>query len=481
MNGYRKILVSLIMKKIIIAGLLSLPGFCAVAQQGYDIKFNINGLKDTTVYLGHFYGESTYVKDTARVNSKGEFTFDGNKALPSGVYFLVMNKTRVFDFVINKDQHFKITTDASAYVQEAKVEGDIDNELFFRNLHNNSDRNKEASPFVKIMQDSLASAEKKNAARSELQKINEKVMDFQRSVIEKHPDAIVSKIFKANMTPQIPAPLQGSERKDDALEYYREHYWDNFDLADESLLRLNEPLYRKKVEDYLDRLFMQHPDTLTKAINELVQVAKQNQETYKYLVWTATMKYQQPEIMGLDEVFVNVYDTYFASGEMDFWANASLKKNLKEQADKYRLSLIGNKAPNMTMLDANEKPRSLHDIKSKYTIIYFFDPDCGFCKKETPVIKNFYDKTPLDVEVFAVSADTSMSKMRNYIKDMGMNWITVNGPRTYTRPYQEMYDANSTPTIFILDENKKIIAKKLPAARIEEFIKNYERRNSKVN
>jgi peroxiredoxin len=469
------------MKKILIAGLLLMTEFYAVAQQGYTIEFNINGLKDTTVYLGHFYGESTYVKDTARVNSKGEFTFDGNKQLPAGIYFLVMNKTRVFDFVVNKDQKFKITTDASAYVPKAKVEGDIDNELFFQNLHYNMGRNEEASPFVKVMQDSLASEERKKAARNELQKINEKVMAFQRSIIEKHPDAVVSKIFKANMPLQVPDAPQGAEDSDYALKFYREHYWDNLDLADETMLRLSEPLYRKKVEDYLDRLFMQHPDTLTEAINRLAQIAKENEETYKYFVWTVTMKYQQPEIMGLDEVFVNIYDTYFASGEMDFWANSSLKKNLKEQADKYRLSLIGKKAPNMTMLDENEQPKSLHDINSKYTIIYFFDPDCGFCKKETPVLKKYYDKTPLDVEVFAVSADTSMSKMRNYIKDMGMNWITVNGPRTYTRPYQEMYDAASTPTIFILDEDKKIIAKKLPAGRIEEFINNYERRNKSPN
>ena len=464
------------MKKILISGFLSLLALNVVAQQGYNIDFKINGLKDTTVYLGHFYGESTYVKDTAKVNGSGEFTFDGSKKLPAGVYFLVMNKTRIFDFVINKDQEFKITTDASAYVPKMEVAGDIDNELFLKNLHFNAEMNQKASPYVQVMRDSLASDEEKSAARDQLQKVNEKVMAFQNSLIEKYPDAVISKIFKASRNPEIPNTPE-AKGNDNGLTYYRRHYWDNFDLADETLLRLNEPVYKKKVEEYLDRLFTQHPDTLTNAIHQMVQVAKKNEETYKYLVWTMIMKYQQPEIMGLDEVFVNIYDTYFASGEMDYWANAPLKKNLKEQADKYRLSLIGNKAPNMTMLDQNEKPKSLHDINSAYTIIYFFDPDCSHCKKETPVLKDFYDKTSLDVEVFAVSADTSMSKMRNYIKDMGMNWITVNGPRTYTRPYQEMYDAFSTPTIYVLDQDKKIIAKKLSAARIEDFLKNYERRN----
>ena len=62
----------------------TLVSFCLLiatlswAQPAYKLDFKISGLKDTTVYLGYYYGESTFVKDTARINSKGEFTFDEN-------------------------------------------------------------------------------------------------------------------------------------------------------------------------------------------------------------------------------------------------------------------------------------------------------------------------------------------------------------------------------------------------------------------
>jgi thiol-disulfide isomerase/thioredoxin len=238
---------------------------------------------------------------------------------------------------------------------------------------------------------------------------------------------------------------------------------------------MQRPIYQEKIAEYLDRLFVPQADSITKAIEKVVAKAKKNQETYKYAVRIAVFKYQQPEIMGLDEVYVNLYDKYFDSGQMDFWANAQLKRILKEQADRLRKSLVGKTGANLIMQDSNLKPRSMYDIKNKYTLLFIFDPDCGHCKEETPKLVNFYNKKKFDIEVYAVSADTSMSKMRTYIKDMNMKWITVNGPRTYVGAYQDLYDAMTTPTLYILDQRKKIIGKKIPAEKVEEFLTQHER------
>src|SRR5688572_27735376 len=85
----------------------------AQTNSGYAIDFKVNGLKDTTAYLGYFFSEQTYIRDTARVNSKGEFSFTGKTALQQGSYFLVLNKSRLMDLVIGPDQHFSIETDTA--------------------------------------------------------------------------------------------------------------------------------------------------------------------------------------------------------------------------------------------------------------------------------------------------------------------------------------------------------------------------------
>ena len=462
-------------------GLLTLILFLSVqafAQSGYKIRFKVDGWKDTTAYLGYYYGESTFVKDTAKVNHTGEFVFDGKQTLPQGVYFLVLNKTRIFELVVGKNQNFAMQTNSADYVKNMIVTGDVDNKLFFENMVFNMERHQEAEPFIKIIQDSSLSEDQKKEAREGFTKINEKVMSYQDKVIQEHPTTLTARIFKANKAIKIPDPPKKADGSIDStfqLKWYREHFFDNFDLADDALIRMPRPIYQEKITEYLDKLYAPQADTLKKALSRVVAKAKKNQETYKYAVWVAVLKFQNPEIMGLDEVFVHLNDNYFANGEMDFWANAQMKKNLKDHADRLRKSLIGQKGANLIMQDLQHKPRELYNIKNKYTVLYIFDPDCGSCKKETPKLVEFYNKKKFDVEVYAVSADTSMVKMRDYIKEMNMKWITVNGPRTYVGPYQDLYDASTTPTLYVLDNQKKIIGKKIPAEKLEEFLTQYER------
>jgi peroxiredoxin len=163
---------------------------------------------------------------------------------------------------------------------------------------------------------------------------------------------------------------------------------------------------------------------------------------------------------------------------MDYWASASIKKSLKDYAEKLRPSLVGKTGANLIMQDQNLQSRSMYDIKNKYTILFIFDPDCGHCREETPKLVEFYNKshTKLDFEVFAVSSDTSMVKMKNFIKEFKTPWITVNGPRSYLpQHYSHFYHSDTTPALYILDNKRKIIAKKLPVKQLEDFFTKHEK------
>lgn len=468
------------MRTLILLVALAAGMASASAQNGYRINFKINGWKDTTVYLGHYYGESTYLKDTARVNKAGEFHFDGAKPLSPGVYFVVLDKTKIFELVVGSNQKFSMETGAPDFVKNMKVSGDIDNKLFFENMIFNMERHLEAEPLMKVIKDSTLTEDQKKSAREAFTKINDKVMTYQKDIITKHPNTITALIFRAGMPVQVPDPPKKSDGTLDStfqLRWYREHFFDNFDLANEALIRMPRPIYSEKVAEYLDKLFVPQPDSIMKAIDFIAQKAKKTQETYKYAVWTALLKYQQPEIMGMDEVYVRLFDKYYASGEMNFWVTERIKKSLKDYADQLRKSLIGKTGPNMIMQDKDFKPRSMYDLKAKYTILFIFNPDCGHCREETPHLVEFYNKsrTRFNFDVYAVSTDTSMAKMRNFIKEFKLPFTTVNGPRTYVGSYGDLYDAQTTPSLFILDSRKKIIAKKLSPEKLEDFFLQYEK------
>lgn len=460
--------------KIYLAVFVLIFPVLAFAQQGYKIDFQIEGLRDTTVYLGYYYGEGTYLKDTAFIDKSGGFSFEGKDKLPAGIYFTVLDKTRLFDFIIGENQSFKISSNQKDYMQHLKSLNDAENELFFDHMKFIYKNNLLVQPYLEILKDSTANESAKQQAREKAREIDSLVQKYQQTLIDKNAELLAAKLIVAQQALIVPEEIQQDRQR--VLKFYREHFWDGFDLSNDALLRFPQPIYRQKVEDYLGNLFPQDADTLMAAINRLVEEAKKNQETYKYLIWNLTLNYQNPKIMGLDAIFVRLYDTYFSSGEMDYWANDKLKENLKTRADQLRNSLIGKLAPNLIIQDLDGKPRALESIKSRYTVIYFYDPDCGFCKKETPKLRDFKKNTALDVNIYAVCADSSLIKMTKYIEEMEIgDWINVNGPRTYSKHYKTVYDANTTPTIYLLDERKKIIAKKIAADKIQPFLDSYEK------
>lgn len=457
-----------------------ISSFSAEAQTGYKIDLTIKGLKDTTVYLGFYYGESTIIADTARVNSLGAASFVGSKTLVHGAYFLVLDKTRLFEFVISTDQHFSLETSAPDYVRAMVVKGDIDNKLFYDYIFFNIERRKETEPVVKILRDSTLSNENKIDAREAFAKINEKVMAHQNELVDKYPETMTARLVNAMRPIVVPPPPVNPDGSIDStfqFRYYRDHFFDHLNLKDDATIRLPRPLYQEKLGEYLDKLFIQNPDTLSKEIDRLAAMVKSNKECYKYLVWMCVVKYQNHDIMGLDAIYVHLFDKYFASGEMNFWINEAVKKNLKENADRMRLSLIGKKAPNLVMQDKDLQPKALYDINKKYTLIFFFSPDCGHCRSETPKLVEFYNtnKIKYNFEIYAVDVDTSLLKMNNFIKEMKTPWITVSGPRSYVGPYRDLYDAPTTPTLYIIDARKKIIAKKLPTGQLEDFFEKHEK------
>jgi len=178
--------------------------------------------------------------------------------------------------------------------------------------------------------------------------------------------------------------------------------------------------------------------------------------------------------MGFDEIFVHMVDNYYAKGKA-YWADSSVVKTLAERSNELRNALIGSFAQNLILLDTNGSFKSLYNYPAEYMIVLFYESDCSHCKKEINELKKWYPENKYGTEIFAVCTDTSLVKWKNYIVKNELDWIHVNGTRSVTQDYHHLYDIRTTPTIYLLDEKKKIIAKRLKTDQLFPFIKNYEK------
>src|SRR5688572_13861467 len=111
------------MRLIVLTFLVLLISMVSVGQPrpGDQLDFKVKGWKDTTIYLGYFQGDQTFVKDTASVNAQGDFSFEGSKPLLQGVYILVLDKARMIDFVVSEDQRFMLEADKDDMIRSMKV------------------------------------------------------------------------------------------------------------------------------------------------------------------------------------------------------------------------------------------------------------------------------------------------------------------------------------------------------------------------
>jgi thiol-disulfide isomerase/thioredoxin len=181
--------------------------------------------------------------------------------------------------------------------------------------------------------------------------------------------------------------------------------------------------------------------------------------------------------MGMDEVFVALGKKYYLTGEA-YWVNETVLKRMTKRINTLDRLIIGKVAPNMIMQDTNMQLVSMQDTKAKYTLVIFWDPDCGHCKSEIKALKPWMDENgdKYGIKIFSVCSDTSIVKWKTKINEYKIHdWINVDGPRSLTENYHDLYDIISTPTIYLLDENKKILAKRLNWKQTTDYIKrNFE-------
>ncbi|MCY4419364.1 MAG: thioredoxin-like domain-containing protein [Cytophagales bacterium] len=447
-------------------------------EEGYRVDLEVRGVSDSTLVLGFYYKNKTYAKDTAQADAGGNFIFQGEKSLKHGFYFVMLNNRILFQIVMGQDQFFSITCDRKDYVGTIQVEGSLENELFFDGLKRNVKLYKEASPFLSILKDSTHEKLVRLNAQRRVESARKKMRKYRDSLANQHPKLIISRFIRASQN--ISPPDTDSEGKrlntDQRYNYLKRHYFDHIDLSDPLMLRLPEDLLERRVEEYLDKLSPPQADSIIHSIEYISGLSKDEPEMLNHLIWIFTRKYQEPEFMGLDKVMVHLHDNYYATGKMDSWANETMKKHIKKHADQVRKSLIGEVAPNLVLQDIQLKPAALYGLKNTYRVVYLYDPDCGGCKRETPRLLDFYQNTHFDVGIYAVSVDSSMQKMRDYVQEVGMqDWVNVCGARSYGQNLFETYDAARTPTLLVLNQKHEIIAKKIPSDKIEVFLENYEK------
>ncbi len=455
------------MKRLFIYMLIFAAFSHVVFGQKYTIKITVENFSDSIAYLGYHFADKRFVQDTLPVDSNHTVIITSNTPYKSGLYFFYTPAV-YFEFIVNEPEII-LQTKGEDYVANMQVikseENRIFNEMQLYVTGKRKTYGKLAARADSLKEDSLAL----DQIRKKLKAIDTSVKEYQNELITRHPDTFVARMVAAMQKPEIPDSLNGNDNEHSIkrYQYYKNHFFDGVDLADAGLLR--SPIFHQKIAEFLDKVIIQNPDSVIQEIDFLLNAAAENDEVYRYMLVTLTNKYETSSIMGMDKVFVHLVEQYYLTGTAE-WVDADMLQKLSDRIATLKPNFIGNQAPPLILNDTLLTTVSLYDVHADYTILYFYDPDCGHCKKKTPVLYEAYGNLRnKNIEVLAINITTNTDRWKEYITENEFDWINLMDSfgRSDFRYY---YDVRSTPTLYILDKDKKIIAKKLDATQVEEFI-----------
>lgn len=465
------------MKKIFLIGLLLiLNSFInSVFSQYYKINIHIENLEDSTIYLGYYYGDKQYAKDTLTLNNKGNGAFQGEDTLPGGVYFVLVPGNLFFELMIDKDQKFSIATtysnDASELTKNLTSKGSTDMDQYISYQRFMSQQGELAIGLRKKLKET-ADETKKQYITDSLQLLHNQVKEKWQYIEDNHSQSLLASILLCNKEIEIPESPKDNNGNiiDSAFQYkfYKKHYFDYVNFSDERLLRTQ--FYHPKVNRYFDKMIVPAPDTIIKESKWILDQASANEDVFKYTLQMLFNKYNNSKIMGMDKVFVFYAENYYLGGKAE-WADSVWLKKVKERVNDIKPNLIGNKAPEMRLLSPNDEFISLYSINAEYTILFFYEPNCGHCKKTTPIMKKLSDKYwEKGIEVVGIYTQYEKDKWVKFIESQNLdNWINAWDPYNQSN-FRHNYDVKATPSIYLLDKDKNIIGKRIDVETVEKIL-----------
>ncbi len=470
------------MKRLLLFASFLCISFLAEAQTGYNIRVTIKPYKNEYVYLGYYYGKLKALADSTLLSVSSTGAFTGKQKLPGGIYFVVSPRKEIlFEMLLDKQQHFSVAADTTVMPSSVVFTGSEDNTMFQAYSKFTGTNGLKINGLLNELRQAKS---KPDSVRinDQLQVYNKQIQQYRSDVETKYPASMLAMIFKTMKEPVVPSPDKQPGHKYDSLyayRYYKSRYWAGVSFADDRLIRT--PIFEPKLDKYYKDLVVPEPDSLNREIDLMLLKAQPNKEMFKYMLTYFVQKYINPEFMGQDAVFVHLFERYINDNKEVDWFTEQYKKYMFERAYSLMANLIGVPASNMELVDTAGKLTPLYGVQGPFTVVCFWDATCSHCKETVPKVDSIFQAKwrKQGIQLYGVMVDGGKDAWMTYLHENKLpGWIHVyetqaqrdSGYAAGKPNFRQLYDVSQTPLLYLLDKDKRIIAKKLSYQQIDEII-----------
>lgn len=449
---------------------------CQTQPAGYSIAVNLEeaGSADS-VYL-YRYGGTALTRLEAAPLKRGEARFTGTGLLDQGMYAIGVNPESSISFLMSEgaSQHFSMSADPGELPVSYHFSGSPENSAFagyqqfmdssFRiqtALNQRLQRNSNREDSTRLLW--AAVRELETAREKRLAAVNR---DFPGSMI-----ALYAQAIREVPVPEPPIPLSAGNRdhlmQEHVFRHMTRHFFDGFPFSDPRITAT--PLLEKKLSFYFRQLVHPHPDSVVTYAASILEkedihnlVYSQAAKTLYDLFRSSPLPEHQEVCSALGERFILPFRSRFT--------DTLFVERVEERTLKSRLNPPGSTATDLLLQTPEGKQIVLSGVEASLIILYFFDPGCDACQSITEELSGIYNTNKSKgIEVFAVYLGKERKAWTDYIASKKLHWINVYDPDG-TEKVEEKYDIYAMPMIYLLDRDKKVIARDVPVEQINNFL-----------
>ena len=388
---------------------------------------------------------STKEKDTYR------FSFD-KKKYHQGFYRLAFPNNRSLDFLFDGND-VKLRTHATAILDSMEIISSESNRLYYSFVK----LNKAYKTKTDILQLLLLRYPKDDSfyqsAQKKINQVHEEYLEFVTVASQKEPNSFIARYIRSASLPTVNFNLSPEQQ----LTFLKAHALDNVDFNDAELI-FSDAFTNKTIEyltyyrnpqlpkELLEKEFM-------KGIDSVVSRAKVNTIVYQHIVEYLLDGFKK---FGFDKVLDYIVDNYVIKD--DLCLDEKLGNTIQRRIDQNKKLPVGAIAPNFTITDISGLPFELFKNKKENVLLVFYASWCPHCKTMLPQISEL-QKTKRNFEVVAISLDTNREEWKNFIEQNNLNFIHLSDLKGWDGDAAKEYFIYATPTMFLLDSAKRIVAK----------------------
>ena len=421
-------------------------------SQKHHLTVEVLDYKDSAIYWASTYGDKTNILDTIHRNQNGVFKYNIPYGTPTGIYKVIINKKeeKTIDVVYNQED-IVLKTHYGELLKQLNISQSRETQIFHRYQRaKNYIRYKQ-----KQIRQMLERYPRNDPFYSKLEKkyiqLQKERYDSAKNIRDAYPNTFVAKLVDVAIIP-FDSSIQ---TRSQWVRYKKNHFFDKAGMMDESLLR--SPVIPNKILDFLS-LYRQSSYTkarqeqaFKKAVDTLIKYTRGNAEIFDFTINFLIEGFRRFEFNRLIDHIAGETEEALKC------INEERRDEMQKKINRIQTTSPGAKAPSIKLPNLENDTVRLKSVRKPFTLVVFWASWCPHCMNVLPALQDFYKTHRDSLEIYAVSIDKEREKWKQEAQKYP--WIHVSQLEGWQSKPVEDYSVYGTPSFFLLDEKKKIIAR----------------------